>query len=93
MPKVKVRPVLDIDFKALRARMQHIMSENCFVIRTEEGLETAFLEMRKILDMLLAGFSPAKEYDEDLSLAIISESIIMSALARRESIGAHYRES
>ena len=69
------------------------MSRYCFVIRTKDGLETALREMRKILDLLMAGFSPAKEYDEDLSLAIISESIILSALARRESIGAHYREN
>ncbi len=93
MPALPVRPALDLDFAALRTRMQRIMSKHCFVIRTKEGLETALREMREILATLMAGFDPAKAYDEDLSLAIISESIILSALSRRESIGAHYRES
>ncbi len=93
MPELPARPALDIDFKALRAEMQHIMSTCCFVIRTKEGLESALSRMRGILDTLSGGFSSSKEYDEDLSLAIISVKIIESALARRESIGAHYRES
>ncbi len=92
-PSLAVRPALDIDFKALRAKMQKIMSTHCFVIRTKEGLETALAEMSDILERLSAGFNSGKEYDEDLSLAIISKAIIESALARRESIGAHYRES
>lgn len=93
LPALPARPELHMDFKALRAKMQHIMSENCFVIRTREGLEKALRDMRAIVDTLSAGFSPDKAYDEDLSLAIISVSIIEAALARRESIGAHYRES
>ena len=93
MPALPVRPELDIDFMELRHKMQRIMSENCFVVRTREGLESALAQMKEILGALSAGFSGSKKYDEDLSLAIISVAIIESALARRESIGAHYRES
>ncbi|MGM9522122.1 MAG: L-aspartate oxidase [Oscillospiraceae bacterium] len=93
LPTLPVRSPLDIDYAALRSRMQQLMSDNCFVIRTESGLKYALCEMEKILEELEAGFSNCKEYDESLNLALISINIINSALSRPESIGAHYRES
>ncbi len=92
LPPLPVRPALDADLKSLRHELQRIMSKDCFVIRTKSGLEEALREVTSILETLKAGFDPSKAYDETLSLAIISVNIVKSALARRESIGAHYRE-
>ena len=91
LPPLPIRPSLDIDYKELRRRMQKIMSDNCFVIRTGEGLAYALGEMTGILNMLESGFLNSKSYDEALNLAFISQNIITSALARPESIGAHFR--
>ena len=91
LPPLPLRSSLDIDYKVLRNRMQTIMSDNCFVIRTSEGLSYALGEMTGIFEMLRSGFLNSKEYDEALNLSFISLNIIRSALARKESIGAHYR--
>ena len=88
---LSIRRSLDIDYKALRRRMQSIMSDNCFVVRSSEGLAYALGEMNEILSMLKDGFLNSKAYDEALNLAFISINIIKSALGRTESIGAHYR--
>lgn len=91
LPPLPIRRSLDIDYKSLRHRMQTIMSDNCFVIRSSEGLLYARGEMNEILSMLESGYLNSKAYDETLNLAIISLNIISSAFERKESIGAHYR--
>jgi L-aspartate oxidase len=93
LPSIDVRQPLTDDFNAIRKQIQTIMSTDCFVIRTEAGLTDARNKMTEILEHLEAGFSDNKEYDEVLNLAAISLNIIDSALARKESVGAHYREN
>ena len=91
LPDLPVRGGISIDYRALRRRMQKIMSDNCFLIRTERGLLSALSQMAGILCDLEAGFDDSKDYDEAVNLAMISINIIESALARPESTGAHYR--
>lgn len=93
LEKLPVRKKLNIDYKALRREIQGIMSRDCFVVRTKAGLEDALSKMTDILDMLNNGYDDSKAYLESLNLASISIEIIKAALARPESIGAHYREN
>jgi len=92
LPELPARPALGTDFKALRRHMQELMSSDCFVIRTKEGLTAALEEMTGILTGLENGFVSERDYAEDLNLAEISVEILRSALARSASVGAHYRE-
>ena len=49
-------------------------------------------EYDKLYDELQEGFCPGKEYLEILNLATIAREILSAAIARKESVGAHYRE-
>lgn len=85
----------------LRAAAQEIMTNSCSVFRNEEDLKKASLELKKLRERYAAvtvdyrgthfnnDLLDALELDALLGLA---ETILVSALARQESRGAHYRE-
>ena len=68
------------------------MSEYCFVARNGQGMNYALERINKLYDELQEGFCPGKEYLEILNLATIAREILSAAIARKESVGAHYRE-
>ena len=85
----------------IRQRMQFLMMEKGSVFRNEEGLKTGIEEIRSLREryknMGVADkrkafnfeLMEAMELDHQLAL---SEVILFSALHRRESRGAHFRE-
>jgi L-aspartate oxidase len=87
---VRRRPDHGFDFGALRARIQGIMSECCFVIRTGEGLRRALDETDAALRRLRDVYVDSNEYLETLNIATVAKAIVEAALARPESIGSHY---
>ena len=92
LPATAVRPLLDADFQALRDEIQSLMNDYCFVSRTVSGMERALSRIREIQLFLEAGYAPGREYPETLNIATVASSILEAALARKESVGAHYRE-
>jgi succinate dehydrogenase / fumarate reductase flavoprotein subunit len=85
----------------LRKAMQKIMMENCSVFRDRERLSTALTEVRRLKEeykrVMIDDHGP--RFNSDLMEAIelesllgLAEVIIVSALERQESRGAHYRE-
>jgi succinate dehydrogenase / fumarate reductase flavoprotein subunit len=85
----------------LRASLQKIMMDDCSVFRREEGLSRAFAAIRDLQESYkrIAVRDPGTRFNSDLmeafeleSLLGLSEAILASALARKESRGAHYRE-
>lgn len=85
----------------LRRQMQSIMTEYGSVFRNEEGLKKGIEEIRALKDrsQRIALFNKGKIFNYELMEAIelfhqlnLSEIILISALNRRESRGAHYRE-
>lgn len=81
------------DCSALRLRIQSLMNEYGGVVRTEAGLRYALDEITSILDKLTSGPSDTRAYIEVLNIATVAQSILEAALAREESVGAHWRES
>ena len=92
LPKLVARPLIKRDFEADRKEIQELMSEYCFVARNGQGMNYALERINKLYDELQEGFCPGKEYLEILNLATIAREILSAAIARKESVGAHYRE-
>jgi succinate dehydrogenase / fumarate reductase flavoprotein subunit len=85
----------------LRASMQMVMNEACSVSRTGEGLEKALREIRSLRDRYqeIAIDDHGRRFNTDLLEALelecllgLAEAILISALARKESRGAHFRQ-
>jgi succinate dehydrogenase / fumarate reductase flavoprotein subunit len=86
---------------ALRASLQKIMMDDCSVFRREEGLSRALAEIRRLKEGCerIAVRDPGTRFNSELmeafeleSLLGLAEAILVSAQARQESRGAHYRE-
>jgi succinate dehydrogenase / fumarate reductase, flavoprotein subunit len=86
---------------ALRSAMQRVMMEHCSVFRHREGLVRALTEVRGLQaacgEVAIDNHGP--RFNSDLlealeleSLLDLAETILVAALAREESRGAHYRE-
>lgn len=81
------------DVSALIKQLKSTMQENAGIVRSEKKLTRA---LRKIIELKLDFAQEhkcrnVKEY-EFRSMLTVSELIIKSALARKESRGAHFRE-
>ena len=92
LPHVAAKQECEADFRAMRKEIQHLMNNHGFVIRTESGMNTALERIKNIKNELENSFFPGREYVEMLNLATIAVTILEAALARKESVGAHYRE-
>jgi succinate dehydrogenase flavoprotein subunit len=85
----------------IRKRMQEVMMEYGSVFRNEEGLKKGMDEIRSLRDRHkdIEVVNRGKQFNYELTEAIelghqlnIAEAILLGALHRRESRGAHFRE-
>jgi succinate dehydrogenase / fumarate reductase flavoprotein subunit len=86
----------------LRSHLQEVMTEDCSVFRHREGLATALSEIQSLkerYDKDITLDDRGQRFNSDLletlelgSLLGVAETIVVSAMARMESRGAHYRE-
>jgi succinate dehydrogenase / fumarate reductase, flavoprotein subunit len=85
----------------IRASLQKLMSEKCSVFRNEKCLKEALSELRSLKERYagVAIDDHGKLFNSDLmdaceleSLLGLAETILVSAIARTESRGAHFRE-
>ena len=92
VPPIPRRAACIIDEPALRRRLQRAMSAHCGVVRSEAGLLEAKREVTAIRRELEQGFDDRRVYIELLNIATVAEAIVTAALARKESVGSHYRK-
>jgi len=92
VPPIPRRAAYTIDEPALRYRLQRTMSAHCGVVRSEAGLLEAKAEIAAIRRELEQGFDDRRIYIELLNIVTVAESIVAAALARKESVGSHYRK-
>jgi succinate dehydrogenase / fumarate reductase, flavoprotein subunit len=85
----------------LRRTLRQLMTDRCSVYRDERGLQAALAEVKE-LQIRYKGIvidDRGKSFNSDLLDAVeleyllgLAEAIVRSALARKESRGAHFRE-
>ncbi len=92
IPQIPVRKTSDLNYKALRQRIKDLMNDHGYVIRNEKGLSFALGHVDSILKQLENVHDNSNSYLETLNIATVASAILTAALARRESIGSHYRE-
>ncbi len=92
LPAGQTRPLVKRDFAALRAEIQQLMNDYGGVLRNEAGMNKALTRISEIDAELEASFYPGREYIETLNIAKLAVEILTAAIARKESVGAHYRE-
>ena len=61
-------------------------------IQDDINMKEALARISQISDELINSYYPGREYIETLNIATLAVDILKAALARRESVGAHYRE-
>ncbi|MDR0839572.1 MAG: L-aspartate oxidase [Oscillospiraceae bacterium] len=93
LPALPSREDSGLDFGAVRRRIQELMSEYGYVIRTTTGLTYALGEVRAALAALEKCAPRDVDYLETLNVAMVAEAILTAALARPESVGSHYMEA
>jgi succinate dehydrogenase / fumarate reductase flavoprotein subunit len=85
----------------IRKRMQEVMMEYGSVFRNEEGLKKGMDDIRSLRDRHkhIEVANKGKQFNYELTEAIelghqlnIAEAVLLGALHRRESRGAHFRE-
>ncbi|MCL2248853.1 MAG: L-aspartate oxidase [Oscillospiraceae bacterium] len=81
-----------LDYISLRRSVKELMSEYCYVIRTNEGLEYALKKVSEILVELERIYDSSTEYLETLNIATVAKAVLEAALSRDESIGSHFIE-
>ena len=84
---------IEYDTDALKAELQNIMWNGAGIIRNEQGLKQAENELVNLKSKFLRKDVCAniQEY-EFKNMLTVSQLIVASALKRKESRGAHYRE-
>jgi succinate dehydrogenase / fumarate reductase, flavoprotein subunit len=85
----------------IRGAMQEVMTRNCSIFRTEQSLTQALAEVRALKEQYraVAIDNLGTRYNTDLIEALelgfllgLAETIVVSALGRKESRGAHFRD-
>ena len=79
------------DLSAVRREIQMLMSEYGFVVRTTAGMEKALARIRELRGQLSPTLPRSRALVETINIATVAEAILVAALARKESVGAHYR--
>jgi L-aspartate oxidase len=100
LPSVNREPVsteefdrdLTIDHDDLRRSMKSTMWRNAGILRDGEKLEKADQRLADWLDLLSDYPASSREEVELINMMMIGRTVVRSALSRRESRGAHFRE-
>lgn len=79
------------DCAAIVKEIQTLMSTYGFVVRTTAGMEKALARIRELQTSLSPLLPRSRELAEAINVAAVAESILTAALARKESVGAHFR--
>lgn len=79
------------NFKSIRVEIRDIMDKYVSIVRTSDGLEIAKKIVERHYNNLKKINVLSRYYYETLNMATVALIVINSAIARKESIGCHYR--
>lgn len=79
------------NFKAIRVEIRDIMDKYVSIVRTEEGLDIAKKIISRHYNNLKKINVMSRYYFETLNMATVALIVVNAAIARKESIGCHFR--
>ncbi len=82
----------NFDFSQTIKEIQSIMHKSAGIVRNHNLIIEGINDMKNILSELSSFSVLSKEYLQALNMATVGLEILNSALARKENIGAHFRD-
>ncbi len=79
------------EFKSVRVEIRDVMEKYVGIVRTKDGLDIAYKIINRHYKNLSKTLVHSHYYYETLNMATTAKLIIEAAMARKESIGCHYR--
>ncbi len=89
--EIKQYKTYNYNYKPMKKKLGMVMDEYVGIVRKEEGLKFAKVQVTEMENDLINYPNNSKYYYEALNMVQTALIIIMSALERTESIGCHYR--
>lgn len=80
------------DFSQLIRQIQEVMYKSAGIVRNEQSMTEGIHIMSNILNNLSSFSTPDKEYLKVLNMVTVSLQVLTAALARKENVGAHFRD-
>lgn len=78
------------DFSKLTDTIKNVMLKSAGIVRNEKDMQEGVAIMSAIINELSLFSTPDKEYLKVLNMATVGLQVITGALARKESVGAHF---
>lgn len=87
----KEKTVKDIDFCAMKKKLQEIMTSNVGIIRSEESLSKAMKMISGMKSEIEGARVVHTSHMEVVNMLTLAELVVKAAILRQESRGAHFR--
>ena len=68
------------------------MVKHCGIVRNGESMQKGLNKLEAIMEKINDAAYTSPAMIELYNMALVSKSILVSAIARKDSVGAHYRE-
>ena len=93
-PKIAVESLnpLSLDITKEKNVIKGLMVKHCGIVRNKKSLERGLEKMDALIEKYQETRFDTVAKMELYNMALVSQSILSGALARKESVGAHYRE-
>lgn len=80
-----------MDFDSIRSELRTIMTQSCGILRNQADMSDAEHWVRSCLSRFDALDLTGKKQVETLNLLQVASEVLKAGIARKESVGAHYR--
>lgn len=81
----------NVDNGKIRKEIKKIMTEKGGIIRDETSINAALSRISSLIELLDSVDLTSKQDFEVYNMAIVSKEILLSAVSRKQNVGAHYR--
>lgn len=80
-----------VDFDSYSSEIRTLMTKKCGIIRNEKDLMEAYSRISEIFEELDAMELETKNKIETYNQSFIASAVLLASIARKKSVGAHYR--
>ncbi|HEY5466467.1 MAG TPA: L-aspartate oxidase [Clostridia bacterium] len=85
-------PIGQVDLPEVRWLLRHRMMKNGGILRRTAEMQETLTFVEEVADSLESVAMSTLDHVEILDMATVARAVLTAALARKQSVGAHYRE-